>query len=627
MGRKSVAPAARDTLFRDSVRACKQALKSVMLFSMFVNLLMLTGPFFMLQVYDRVLSSRSIPTLVALCILVVVLYAFMAILDILRGRIVARAGVRLDDTIAPRVVDAMMIHSASKTPNVGSLPARDLDTIRQFISGPALLALFDMPWVPIYLLVVFLFHPVLGFLALGGAIILFILMLANERLTRGPMSQLGAQASASHATTEELYQNAELIRALGMSERMRNRWMAEHDKTLVDGLTVSDRNGAISGVTKATRLVLQSSILAVGAYLVIGQQIQPGVMIAASIIFARAVAPVEQTISQWRNVLSARKSWDRLQTLMTETKFPQEPLTLPDPKGHISADGLALVVKGRDAPLLQGIKFELKPGEALGVLGPTGAGKSTLAKVLIGAITPQKGRVQIDGASLDQWDRDRLGRHVGYLTQDSELFSGTVAENISRFDSDADADGIIAAAKISELHNYILDLPKGYDTPLGRNGIPVSGGQRQRIGLARAVYGRPAIVILDEPNANLDATGEAAVIACIKRLKEQGAAVIVIAHRPSAIQAVDKILYLRDGKQMAFGPRDEVLKKILVNNQTKTTQLPTASSKTPEAASDASPASPQVTARVTPEIQTQSPSTSETTDEPTDSDTSRRKTS
>ncbi len=630
MGRKSVAPAAKDTLFKDSVQACRQALKSVMIFSMFVNLLMLTGPFFMLQVYDRVLSSRSIPTLVALGILVVVLYAFMAILDVLRSRIVARAGVRLDDTLAPRVVDAMMIHSANKTPNVGSLPARDLDTIRQFVSGPGLIALFDTPWVPVYLLVIFLFHPVLGFLSLAGAVILFILMIANERLTREPMAQLSAQANVSHATTEELYQNAELIRALGMSETMRNRWMGEHDKTLVDGLTVSDRNGAITGLTKAVRLVLQSSILGVGAYLVIQQQIQPGVMIAASIIFARAVAPVEQTIAHWRNVLGARKSWERLQSLMINTPFPGEPLQLPDPKGHISADGIALVVKGRDAPLLQGIQFELKPGEALGVLGPTGAGKSTLAKVLIGAILPQKGRVQIDGAALDQWDRDRLGQHVGYLTQDSELFSGTVAENISRFDENADSRNIIEAAKLSELHNYILDLPNGYDTPLGRNGIPVSGGQRQRIGLARAVYGKPSIVILDEPNANLDATGEAAVITCIKRLKEQGAAVIVIAHRPSAIQAVDKILYLRDGKQVAFGPRDEVLKKILVNSPNKATPLPTAGAKT-GAPSTTRGVPTQIKMSTQPEIQTQSPSQGDTSDKPengeADADQSQRKTS
>ncbi|MEL6287857.1 MAG: ATP-binding cassette domain-containing protein, partial [Pseudomonadota bacterium] len=400
---------------------------------------------------------------------------------------------------------------------------------------------------------------------LAGAVALFVLMLANERLTRGPMAKLGAQANQSHMATEELYQNAELITALGMRRRMRDRWMSQHDQTLVDGLQVADRNSAVSNVTKASRLILQSAILAVGAYLVINQEILPGVMIAASIIFARAVAPVEQTIAHWRNVLSARRSWDRLRTLMTHTDLPGEPPRLPDPKGFISAEDVTLVAKGRNDPLLAGIRFDLRPGEALGVLGSTGAGKSTLGKVLIGALTPQKGKVTIDGAALDQWDRDRLGAHVGYLTQDAEMFTGTVAENISRFDPDADMGKITDAAKLAELHQFILDLPNGYATPIGPSGHPFSGGERQRIGLARAVYGNPAIVILDEPNANLDAPGETAVIECIKRLKKQETAVIVIAHRPSAIQAVDKVLYLRGGRQEAFGPRDEVLRKILVN--------------------------------------------------------------
>ncbi|MEL7542633.1 MAG: ABC transporter transmembrane domain-containing protein, partial [Pseudomonadota bacterium] len=354
MARSKLAAKTHDTLFADSVRACKSALRSVMVFSLFVNLLMLTGPFFMLQVYDRVLASRSLPTLVALGVLVAALYLFMALLDVLRSRIVARAGMRLDDQLAPRVIDAMMFHAASKTPNVGSVPARDLDTVRSFVSGPGLIALFDAPWVPVYLLVVFLFHPVLGYLALGGAMLLFLLMLANEWLTRKPMAKLGQQSQISHQATEELYQNAELIRALGMGARMRQRWMGEHDRTLVSGLSVSDRNGLISGVTKASRLILQSAILALGAYLVIQQEILPGVMIASSIIFARALAPVEQTIAHWRNVLAARKSWERLRTLLTETPADVAPLELPAPQGFIAVEKVSLIAKGRDEPLLQG---------------------------------------------------------------------------------------------------------------------------------------------------------------------------------------------------------------------------------------------------------------------------------
>ncbi len=544
-------------------KACRMAFIFTGLFSFFINLLMLTGPLFMLQVYDRVLTSRSVPTLVALTLLVVGLYAFMALLEFVRSRILVRIGRRIDEQLSGRIFDSIISHALRRTPHIGSQPARDLDSLRQFVAGPGPAAFFDAPWTPVYIGVIFLLHSWLGIFAIVGAVILFIFALANELLTRGPTARANQSAISAHTMTEESRRNAESIGAMGMTKAMRRRWLTQHDESLDDNTHASDRAGTITAMSKATRLMLQSGILGFGAYLAVQQQITPGTMIAASIILSRALNPIEQAITQWRAFISARKSHQRLKMVLAEAPEEEPAMQLPEPKGHLSVENVVATAPGLETPLLQGMNFTVEPGEALGVLGPSGAGKSTLARALVGVWPLLRGKVRLDGAALEQWPPEQLGRALGYLPQDAELFSGTVAENISRFATEPDSELVVAAAQLADVHEMILRLPDGYSTRIGEGGSALSAGQRQRVGLARALYGSPRFVVLDEPNANLDSEGEAAVINAIHALKSTGAAVIVVAHRPSAISAVDKVLFLRDGKQLAFGPRDEVLSKIL----------------------------------------------------------------
>ncbi len=544
-------------------RACRAAFGFTGLFSFFINLLMLTGPLFMLQVYDRVLTSRSIPTLVALTLLVVGLYAFMALLEFVRSRILVRIGRRLDEQLSGRVFDSIISHALRRTPHVGSQPARDLDSMRQFVAGPGPAAFFDAPWTPVYIGVIFLLHAWLGIFAVVGAIILFIFALANELLTRGPTARANQSAISAHTMTEESRRNAESIGAMGMTGAMRRRWLKQHEESLDDNTHASDRAGTITAMSKATRLMLQSGILGFGAYLAVLQEITPGTMIAASIILSRALNPIEQAITQWRAFISARKAHQRLKVVLAEAPEEEPAMQLPEAKGNLSVENVVATAPGLDTPLLQGMNFSVEPGEAVGVLGPSGAGKSTLARAIVGVWPLLRGKVRLDGAALEQWPPEQLGTALGYLPQDAELFSGTVAENISRFAAQPDPELVVKAAQLADVHEMILKLPDGYSTRIGEGGSALSAGQRQRVGLARALYGSPKFVVLDEPNANLDSEGEAAVINAIQSLKSAGAAVMVVAHRPSAISAVDKILFLRDGRQLAFGPRDEILSKIL----------------------------------------------------------------
>lgn len=546
-------------------KACRMAFGFTGLFSFFINLLMLTGPLFMLQVYDRVLTSRSIPTLVALTLLVVGLYVFMALLEYVRSRILVRIGRRLDEQLSGRIFDSIISHALRRTPHVGSQPARDLDSLRQFVAGPGPAAFFDAPWTPVYIAVIFLLHFWLGIFAVVGAVILFIFAVTNELLTRGPTARANQSAITAHTMTEESRRNAESIGAMGMTAAMRRRWLQQHEESLDDNTHASDRAGTITAMSKATRLMLQSGILGFGAYLAVQQQITPGVMIAASIILSRALNPIEQAITQWRAFVSARKSHQRLKTVLAEAPEEEPAMQLPEPRGHLTVENIVATAPGLDTPLLQGINFAVEPGEAVGVLGPSGAGKSTLSRALVGVWPLLRGKVRLDGAALEQWPPEQLGSALGYLPQDVELFSGTVAENISRFAAEPDPDLVVEAAKLADVNEMILRLPDGYSTRIGEGGSALSAGQRQRVGLARALYGGPKFVVLDEPNANLDSEGEAAVIHAIQSLKSSGTAVMVVAHRPSAISAVDKILFLREGRQLAFGPRDEILSKILKN--------------------------------------------------------------
>jgi ATP-binding cassette subfamily C protein len=440
---------------------------------------------------------------------------------------------------------------------------RDLDTLRQFLSGPTPGTLFDLPWTPVFLAIIFLLHHWLGFFALGGAALLSILALLNDRMTRGPLQRAGESSAHSHRLAEESRRNAPVIQAMGMESAIQERWHGVHARALHDQTLASDRNGAFSAVAKALRLLMQSAILALGAYLAIHQEITAGAIIAASIIMARALAPIEQGISHWRGFLQYRSAKERLELVLLETTQGAPKMDLPAPKGRLSVEKLCVAAPGETAMLLQDISFTLEPGHALGVIGPSGAGKSSLARALANIWQPASGTVAMDRAPYDHWDANVLGRATGYLPQDVELFEGTVDENIARFDPERDAKSVIRAARLAGVHDMILRLPDGYKTRIGEAGAKLSAGQRQRIGLARALYGAPALIVLDEPNSNLDAVGEAALSRAILAEKQRGAAIVVIAHRQSAIAAADRLLYLADGRQMLIGPKEDVLRKVL----------------------------------------------------------------
>ena len=544
-------------------------------FSCCINMLMLTGPLFMLQIYDRVLTSRSIPTLVALLILVIGLFAFMGLLEIIRSRILVRIGAKLDEHLGSQVFDKVLHHSLQKTPNINSQPLRDLDSVRQFLSGPGPFALFDTPWVPVYLGVIFLLHTWLGLFACAGALLLFGFALLNEYATRRRLEAVSKSTLAAHAFAEENRRNAEVVQAMGMASTMRERWQDLRSVAIEDHNKASDRSGTISAMSKAARMLLQSMILALGAYLAVKQEITAGSMIAASIIMSRALSPLEQSIMHWRGFLNFRRAYKRLKLIFNNTEDAPEPMQLPEPIGRLEVNNIIAAASGSRTPILQGVNFSLEVGHALGVIGPTGSGKSTLARVLVGVWPALKGSITIDSAPLEQWNPEQIGPAIGYLPQDIELFSGTVEENISRFSKQPDPEGVIRAAQLANVHDLILQLPDGYNTKLGEGGATLSGGQRQRIALARALYGDPVFVVLDEPNSNLDMEGEVALVQAITTLKSMNKTVVVIAHRPSAINSVDYLLYMQDGRQTAFGPKEEILQKVTqqVNKPSMTSQV------------------------------------------------------
>jgi ATP-binding cassette, subfamily C, type I secretion system permease/ATPase len=528
-------------------------------FSFFINLLMLTAPLYMLQVYDRVLTSRSVPTLVALTVLAGALLLVMGLLDLIRSRVLVRTGASIDQLLHARVFSAVFQKSLASSNTQRGQPLSDLDSFRQFLTGPGPFALFDAPWVPVYLLVVFLFHPVLGFIALAGAVLLFALAVHNEILTRKPLGMANREVAAANAFAVTSLRNADALAAMGMLPGILRRWSRQHDRGLMLQGTASDGAGSISACTKAIRMFLQVAILGAGASLAIDQIITPGAMIAASIIMGRALAPVEQAIGHWRGFLAARAAYSRLNALLLEQPAHRDVMQLPAPNGRLEISNLVAGPPGLVKPVLRGVSFSLEPGEALGVIGPSASGKSTLARLLVGVWPPTAGMVRLDSAALQDWRSEDLGPFVGYLPQDVELFEGTVAENIGRFSEELDPEAIVRAARQADVHDMILHLPDGYNTNIGENGSALSGGQRQRLGLARALYGDPVLVVLDEPNANLDAAGDEALTQAILDLKGRGATVVVMAHRPSAIAAVDKLLFLLEGRVMAFGPKEEVL--------------------------------------------------------------------
>jgi ATP-binding cassette subfamily C protein len=545
------------------LKASRGVFLSTGIFSCLVNILMLTGPLFMLQIYDRVLTSGSIPTLITLSAITLALYIYYGFLEYLRARLLVRIGRRVEEQLRDRVFDSVAEHALRRTPGVGSQPVQDLATVRQFLSGQGPFAFLDMPWVPVYLAVIFLMHWILGVASAIAAVVIFTLALMSERATRGPLAEATKATIKATLMTEEGRRNTEALHALGMRGAIRERWRAVQTQALDFQTAANDAGGSLGAASRVVRLLVQSGILALGAWLAILQEITPGAMIAASIIMSRALAPVEQAVANWQQFLGCRKAMERLNRFLASTPARQL-LALPPPKGKLEVENLVIQLPGMDKPLLQGISFTVEPGQGIGVIGPTGAGKSTLARALVGILPPTRGCVRIDGATLDQREVDVLGRMIGYLPQDVQLFDGTVAQNIARFDPDAKPEKIVEAAKLANVHELILRLPDGYNTPLGENAARLSAGQKQRLALARALYGDPVLFILDEPNSNLDAEGEAALDRAIRSCLERGAAVVVIAHRPSALAAIQQILVLSDGKTAALGSRDEVMRKVLM---------------------------------------------------------------
>lgn len=549
-----------------ALSAFRGAFVHVGLFSFAINLLMLTPSIYMLQVYDRVVTSRNEATLVMLTMLVLGLYILMSVLELIRSRLLVRIGTRMDMTLNNRVFTATFQRNLARGNGSPAQALHDLTNIRQFLSGSGTLAFFDAPWVPIYLIVIALIHPWLGLASLLGAVVLVALAYLNELATHKILDEANKNAMSASQYANNNLRNAEVIEALGMLDNLRQRWRKKQLDFLSLQNQASDRAGVLTSASKFCRISLQSLILGLGAWLVIRGEVSAGAMIASSILMGRAVAPVEQLITTWKHWISAKAAYQRLDQLLATFPAPNDQLALPSPSGAIEVNSLVALAPGSSLPILQNLAFRTNPGDVVAIIGPSAAGKSTLARLLVGVWKPAKGSVRLDGADVANWNKNELGPHIGYLPQDIELFEGTVAENISRFGS-LDSELVIAAAKMAGVHDLILRLPQGYDTPAGIDGAFLSGGQKQRIALARALYGNPCLIILDEPNSNLDESGEAALVAAIQSVKQAGSTVFVITHRTNILSVVDKILWLRDGILVAYGPRNDVLNVIQQQNQ------------------------------------------------------------
>jgi ATP-binding cassette subfamily C protein len=520
----------------------------------------------MLQVYDRVLGSRSEETLIALSILVTFLFLMMGILDHARARVTSRVGARFQSLLDGRVFQAHLRRSAATPGGAGSRnPLRDLEAIQRLMSSPVFLALFDVPWTPLFIGAIFIFHPWLGFLAMGGGAVLIGIALINQWLTSGPMATANQATARAELTAQQLASDAELVQSLGMRGAAFQRWMGARATSLDQNIAFSDRSGFFTVTTKTLRLFLQSAMLGLGAYLVLQNQLTAGAMIAGSILMGRALAPIEMVIGQWQAVAAATRGRKAVIELLDQVPPEGQRTQLPRPRALLVAENVTVVPPGASQASLRAVSFVLKPGEAMAVIGPSGAGKSSLARAVTGAWPAAGGKLRLDSATLDQYDPDVLGSYIGYLPQTVTLFDGTIAENIARLQPNADPAKVVEAAKKAAAHEMILEQPFGYDTPVSSVGGRLSGGQIQRIGLARAMYGDPVIMVLDEPNSNLDNDGTMALNRAIKTMKAENRSVIIIAHRPSAIQECDLVLKLNMGQREAFGPAREVLQKVVRN--------------------------------------------------------------
>ena len=550
-----------NTPLNDAFNACKPVLGSVVIFSFFINLLLFVGPMYMLQIYDRVLSSRSEYTLLMLSLVVVMLFMVYGTLEGVRSRILVRTGVKFNNVLAPTLFDTVFKHAIKVSGGAQGQALRDMDTIREVLSGSGILAFCDAPWVPIFLAGCFLIHPWLGYLSLAGAVLIFILAIVNELLTGKKLREGGAQSIVATSYASSTLKNAEVAQAMGMTGAIKDRWATRHGDMLYSQSVASASAGSVLATSKFVRVTVQSAVLGLGAYLALQQEITPGAMIAASIIMGRALAPVEQAVGNWKQFSAARSATQRLQMLFQSIPPDSERMSLPDPEGEINVEGVVAAPPGSQLAVLKGISFSLSAGETLAIIGPSAAGKSTLARVLVGVWPVAQGAVRLDGSELKHWNKEQLGKHVGYLPQDVELFAGTIAENISRF-SETDDEVVIRAAELAGVHEMIQRLPNGYETEIGEGGQALSGGQRQRIALARALFNEPCLIVLDEPNASLDKAGEEALADALRSLKKMKKTVIVISHKPSLLSLVDKILVMHLGTVQTFGARDDVLKQL-----------------------------------------------------------------
>lgn len=534
----------------------KSALLYVFLFSLAINLLMLVSPLYMLQVYDRVLVSGSHATLLFLTIFALVALTVLAALDIVREILLARLGNAFDKTVSGYLFKNIIEQGGH------SQPLRDVDTVRSFLSSPALTAIMDAPFTPLYLALIYILHPMLGHIALAGAIVLFTLALLGEKMTRVAQKDSQNASSQAHRYTDVCGKNRNAVYAMGMSSHILAKWNIPHLKSLSFGGLANSRSSGISAISKGLRFALQVGILGMGAFLVIEQESSPGVMIAASIVMGRGLAPIEASISGWRLVIAARDARERLLEYQGNLPPLTEPLPLPEPKGKLTVQNVIFQFPNSEKPLIRDVSLTINPGEVIGITGPNAAGKSTLGKLLLGLYEPTHGDIRLDGATYSQWDRKLLGPHIGYLPQSVELFPGTIAENISRF-TDADPNEIMQAAQLAGVHEMILSLDNGYNFAADNFDEALSGGQRQRIALARAVFGLPKLILLDEPTSSLDAEAERTVAGAVKTLKEHGATVLVIGHRPALMNLTDKLLVMQNGALAAFGPTNEVMAKLV----------------------------------------------------------------
>ena len=531
-------------------------------FSFLINLLMLTPTFYMLQMYDRVLGSRNELTLYMISLIAVGLFLLLSGLEWVRSRILIRVGAKFDTSLNSRVFNTAFETNLRANGSNAGQALSDLTNVRQFITGNGLFAFFDAPWFPIYLFVIFILHPYLGWFSIVGAVLSISLTLINEWATKGPLSQSNQAAIISNNYATNNLRNAEVIEAMGMLDNLRVRWYDRYKDLLTLQSIASDRAGSITAFSKFIRMSQQSLILGLGAYLVIKGEMTAGGMIAGSILMGRALAPIDMLLGTWKHLISARGSFERLEKMLNEFPARKETMPLPAPKGDLLVESLVASAPGSNVPILKGVSFGLPQGEALAIIGPSASGKSTLARLLVGVWPAASGKVRLDGSDVYAWNKIELGPHIGYLPQDVELFEGTIAENIARFGK-VDHEKVIDAAQQTGVHDIILHFPQGYNTPIGVAGGFLSGGQRQRIALARAVYGHPSLIVLDEPNANLDEAGEAALVRAVESLKKAGCTVVLITHRTSIISSVDRILVLRDGQTAAFGPRDEVIASLM----------------------------------------------------------------